>query len=1669
MRSISKKTIKIIYITGGIFAVIAIVLTIVLNVVKKDNIEHILKNKSYSYLPIEAKNYIKEVYKETGEVILTEKNKKVNELYLNPQYVEYLTYSDEEKESLGEIPISMIIDYALREETKNINIPSKYDMRDSYVTSVRDQGDLGLCWTFATAGVAESYLLQNNEEITIESPLLISERQIDYVTSRNGIKDYKSEYVSFINRSLGDGGNFYISTIAISNGVSLFDYNSFKEYDDTDLTKMELSDVINYEKSRYEVNSTINVPRMSLRESTSILTDEEIDTRNSYLKEVKKNIMENGGAYVGTYMSSSCQYMDANLNNLVIDVYGCNVSGGHAMQIIGWDDDLEYSYCADTKTHNADTSSCNNVIKGKGVWILKNSWGNDLQYPYLTYDSLYSSIHFIDEMTSTDDRSWDNNYVLGTGAENVTEKTYYLSETKIKDNEKIEKIKFITEKPDTVYDVKVYKKDGTYETFSKTTGLPGLITIEITEDIVVDKNTKIIVSSEGGFIDRVSVFTSNIDTTPYIDLSEYDNIEISETNIRLYSETKNIPSETTLTYKIYNSENQEVTTSVAFSNNIVAENNINTSVEFSSDLESGEYRIDVIYNSNVIESTNIKIIKMSGIGTKDNPYIITNSTQLNQIRDDLDGYYELANDIDLTEDTSEGGKLSIESEVCPQGFGWEAINGFSGTLDGKGHTIKGLHQNNYLTCNVDGVTWNSWYNNGNGLFGSANGNVTIKNLVLENFDINCQGGDCSALLSKYSNDRNDTTEYTATFENIVLRNSDISGVYNSSNNKEKNTYGGGLFGTIGNYYGNMIISNIYLDFNIKRSILQRRAYLVSYISGKKININNIRLLGNIVGEYEDGSGDAVLINVLFTNEPVEIRNILSTVEAINVGGQLFGKVWGEGSNFTLDGVNALNILDKNLGYRFDDIDTAIIKNVNFFDKDTELAELTKESNYSSWKNFDDNWIIETKDGIPRIPVLKFIDFEYTSISDISIKQKLNEHKSIYEYIMPNIESAKRISYKSNDEDIVKIDDNGIIVPQSTGKTTIHIESYYDGYIKDVPITIDYKPHYTIHFDSNDTEDYYKDIEGTMESIEVEAGKSFTLPANKFTQEYYEFKEWNTKADGTGTSYSDLSEIPAMNDKDEITLYVQWWGKERIVNFDANGGTVNPDRKVVRIRSEYGELPIPTRPGYGFGGWDDLKGGLYTNAFTELRGLELTADWVEDAYTIIYDANGGKLQEDYRNITTVYLISESLSTTYAKNGQEKVIYENLYEKVGYKFKEWNTKADGTGTSYAVEDTIQLSNIENDTLRLYAIWEIATPNITYNSNNGTNDISTQGLEYNKETKLTKNTFVREGYTFKEWNTKADGTGTTYSDEQLVSLTEDLTLYAIWNINKYIITFNSNNEINDVLIQELEYNTSTALTKNTFVREGYTFKEWNTKEDASGDSYSDEQLVSLTEDLTLYAIWNTNKYTITYNSNNGTNDVSTQDLEYNTNTKLNKNTFAKEGYTFKEWNTKPDGTGDSYSDEQLVSLTKALTLYAQWEESYDYIINNYSVDTRNNYISKIPVNTIVNDFKENIKLNIGYSINVDSKTINNKNVLYTGGKTKIYKDNNPYIEFINVIIGDINGDGSINSADLLKVRQHLLGTVSLSGAYFIASDINYDNTINSADLLRVRQHLLGTKPIM
>ena len=79
----------------------------------KQDIDKVLKGDAYSYLSPKAKEYIKEIYEKTGNILLTEKNKKENTPYLNPQYIDYLELDEEEKKKEGNIPVATIVDYML--------------------------------------------------------------------------------------------------------------------------------------------------------------------------------------------------------------------------------------------------------------------------------------------------------------------------------------------------------------------------------------------------------------------------------------------------------------------------------------------------------------------------------------------------------------------------------------------------------------------------------------------------------------------------------------------------------------------------------------------------------------------------------------------------------------------------------------------------------------------------------------------------------------------------------------------------------------------------------------------------------------------------------------------------------------------------------------------------------------------------------------------------------------------------------------------------------------------------------------------------------------------------------------------------------------------------------------------------------------------------------------------------------------------------------------------------------------------------------------------------------------------------------------------------------------------------------------------------------------------
>lgn len=217
--------------------------------------------------------------------------------------------------------------------------------------------------------------------------------------------------------------------------------------------------------------------------------------------------------------------------------------------------------------------------------------------------------------------------------------------------------------------------------------------------------------------------------------------------------------------------------------------------------------------------------------------------------------------------------------------------------------------------------------------------------------------------------------------------------------------------------------------------------------------------------------------------------------------------------------------------------------------------------------------------------------------------------------------------------------------------------------------------------------------------------------------------------------------------------------------------------------------------------------------------------------------------------------------------------------------------------------------------------------------------------KEYKLPACAFTLPGYTFTGWKAQD---GATYTDEATLrnlatSDGQTVTLQAQWKPNSYSVAFDANGGKGSMGTQEFTFDSEQALTSNTFTRDGYTFVGWSTEahplsDDPSGTTYDDGASVSnLTSvdgaTVTLYAQWERDTYTVTFDAN-ATDAVGSMDPESvptNEDWLVAGCGFTRAGYTFTGWNTKKDGTGDSYEAGATVSALankgEAVTLYVQW----------------------------------------------------------------------------------------------------------------------------------------------
>ena len=535
---------------------------------------------------------------------------------------------------------------------------------------------------------------------------------------------------------------------------------------------------------------------------------------------------------------------------------------------------------------------------------------------------------------------------------------------------------------------------------------------------------------------------------------------------------------------------------------------------------------------------------------------------------------------------------------------------------------------------------------------------------------------------------------------------------------------------------------------------------------------------------------------------------------------------------------------------------------------------------------------------------------------VTVKYTVNSHKLtiIYKYSEnEHPETKQEYTFKYGEK-------YNYSVPTVEGFTAS--QSTVDGTMGDGDVTV------TVTYTIITFTVTFKDWDGRLLKEEnVKWNANATAPADP-SRDGYTFKGW----DKAFSNIKSNTEVTALYDINTYTL-----------SFDANGGSAVSDIKQAYATAV--TAPLTTRTGYTFVKWtgDD---GSEVPSIMPARNINFTASWTANKYTIAFDANNG-------TGTTA-----SVNATY---DADAVLTANGFTRTGFSFAGWNTAKDGSGTAYADKATVRNLASENGAkATLYAQWTANSYTVTYRVDG--NETAKQTYKYGETIKAIADP-VKTGYTFMGWketlpaampanditvdaifevNTytltyTVDGafyksfevkygeaitataepakTGYTFSGWNGVPSTmpaNDVTVTGTFTVNSYKLTFMSDGKVYD----EKTYDFGADVTAPAEpTKTGYTFAGWDKEIPATMPA----------ENTVITAKWNVNKYTITFDTDGGT-DIPAITQDYGTDVTAPVNP-TKTGYTFAGWTPEVPSTIPAEN----------ITVKAQWS------INSYTLTVK------------------------------------------------------------------------------------------------------------------------------
>lgn len=452
--------------------------------------------------------------------------------------------------------------------------------------------------------------------------------------------------------------------------------------------------------------------------------------------------------------------------------------------------------------------------------------------------------------------------------------------------------------------------------------------------------------------------------------------------------------------------------------------------------------------------------------------------------------------------------------------------------------------------------------------------------------------------------------------------------------------------------------------------------------------------------------------------------------------------------------------------------------------------------------------------------------------------------------------------------------------------------------------------------------------------EEKAGKEFKFKNTKITAKTELFAIWKEKVSGGTGGTTD----PGQNSgTGETTNPGQNGGgtAQCTVTFELHGGkltgTGEHTQKTIKTGMTISQPSTPVKANAEFKHWALKEDGEMPYNFTEKVTGDITLHAVWEAkkaeYTVTFNSNGGK------NGPQPQKVVHNAAATEPEESKRPT-------KDGFIFKYWSKTS--SGSAYNFQEPVTGS------LTLYAVWQqtgsgaaVDSYTISFDHTGGDGTTPDQTLKANEHvTEPAKPS--KKGYTFKHWAKDTQGSAAYLFT---APVTESFTLYAVWEVNTYKISFDiDGGEGSAPATQDITYGNLVKEPETKPSKPDFVFKHWSTLKDGT-EKYDFKTPVE--SSFTLYAVWGKLIYTVTFDLDGGSGSIPDQKITKGGQVALP--TYpTKKDHKFKHWSTAQNGAKYDFTTR----VTAPLTLYAVWEKECVTVLFQFEDGTGKTEKQEVPL---------------------------------------------------------------------------------------------------------------------